>query len=870
MAPASSPTPGTVRFLGNVSVPDPGGLVYDPYNAYVYVSSDTASGYVAALSGTTVVGTVSTSYPNYLAYDAYNHDIYVENGDDEVTVIGGSNDLTILATIDLSTHFLVGTGPVVDPQTGQVYVAGYTEHTSGAEFGATGAIDVLSASSLVETISENNCFSYVGYDGANGVMFVTTSAGTDLVDCTNSVQTLGVVVVLGLQFIEVVSNESGGGGPLVYNPSNGYMYADAAASVQLYGGSKGQALEATVSTGMSTNAEALGFDPANDYVYGDALGASTLFAISGESLLADVSVGSDTGTFAISAVSGTVYVPAYESSVISVVSGLGTTRGVSFASGEAPWTVVSDDETGALYAIGDSNLVGVLTGAPLVAAPTAGNAPKFGVYDSLNEYTYMPDTAGASVAVFYEQSELTTIPVGTDPHSAAYDPENGYVYVVNTGSNSVSVIVGTSVLATVPVGSSPAFAVYDPGNEEMYILNNGGSSVTVLGGNGGSTVLTTIPVGANPFEGVYVPGGQGSEGDLYVSDFGASEVSVIASSSNTVVATVGSGSGSTPAFLTYDPGNGFVYVANQASSTWVTVINTATNLATSVAGGSAPHDVAYDPNNGYVYVPDWGGGVTLLSGTTDLGTIQVGVGSEPLLAAFDPQNGYVYVSNSASNSVSVLNGAFVGATVWTGASPALPVYVSLSGYMLVPVSGAVDVIGYVPIQALWGGLEIDAAWAGPGPLTGDPNPCWSPSWGDTPGGSITTNLQASAEVVEFPGGGSEFITSPTTTAASSASYPVITGCSIATSQGPITAAIPGSCAAGAGPSDYFSSSATFTLNALPPLNVWSASIMIGVAVEICSNGEIYGAWGISETTNWNWQELVVDFLTHLAPELLEG
>jgi YVTN family beta-propeller protein len=72
----------------------------------------------------------------------------------------------------------------------------------------------------------------------------------------------------------------------------------------------------------------------------------------------------------------------------------------------------------------------------------------------------------------------------------------------------------------------------------------------------------------------------------------------------------------------------------------------------------------------------------------------IAVGAEPAYAAYDWFNGYVYVSNEGSNTVSVINGTTVIATIDVGTSPTLPVEGSRNGgedLVYVPDSGSANV-----------------------------------------------------------------------------------------------------------------------------------------------------------------------------------
>ena len=105
--------------------------------------------------------------------------------------------------------------------------------------------------------------------------------------------------------------------------------------------------------------------------------------------------------------------------------------------------------------------------------------------------------------------------------------------------------------------------------------------------------------------------------------------------------------------------------------------------------GSNPEGIAYDPSNGYIYVADHGSDtVSVINGTTVIATIPVGPVSGPTGVAYDPSNGYIYVTNWGSNTVSVINGTTVIATIPVGSWPAGVAYDPSNGYIYVTNTGS--------------------------------------------------------------------------------------------------------------------------------------------------------------------------------------
>ena len=194
-----------------------------------------------------------------------------------------------------------------------------------------------------------------------------------------------------------------------------------------------------------------------------------------------------------------------------------------------------------------------------------------------------------------------------------------------------------------------------------------------------ASISTSIPLGAYPFYASYNPG----NGYVYVANDASNSTSILAGT--TVVATVPVGD--SPGYAVYDSANGYEYIINEGyySPTGSVSILNNTTLVQTVPVGVEPFGAAYDAANGYVYVPNYGSNnVTVLSGSQQLGTVSVG--QYPSFAAYDPANSYVYVPNEGTgtnSSVSVLSGTSVVGTIPVGIYPVFALYDPADGYVYV-------------------------------------------------------------------------------------------------------------------------------------------------------------------------------------------
>jgi len=134
-----------------------------------------------------------------------------------------------------------------------------------------------------------------------------------------------------------------------------------------------------------------------------------------------------------------------------------------------------------------------------------------------------------------------------------------------------------------------------------------------------------------------------------------------------------------------------------------------------VAGG--PSVAAFDAGNGYVYEANsLGNSVSILNGislvaTVPVATLNASVG-DPVNVTYDPSNGFVYVVDrynfeSPGGAVSVFAGTSIVATVPVGLRPATATYDASNGYVYVTNSAdasvsvlhGVTVVGTIPVGA---------------------------------------------------------------------------------------------------------------------------------------------------------------------------
>lgn len=234
-----------------------------------------------------------------------------------------------------------------------------------------------------------------------------------------------------------------------------------------------------------------------------------------------------------------------------------------------------------------------------------------------------------------------------------------------------------SVIATVNVGDSPSAIGVNPVSHRVYVTNYWGGTVSVLDGTTNSNVATvgsggfTVPLAV-------VVDSLASPAKAFVGNWWTGTVEVIDESSTVVTQTLLSGAahGGGPRALVLDgstnPRKLFGAIHGRGElAVWNA--ETGARLAT-VTVGSAPRALALYPGSGVhrrVYVVNRGDDtVSVVNASTYgvVGTVATGAGVKAV--AVDPDTGNAYVTAEYANTVTVIDeDANVLATVNVGSTP---------------------------------------------------------------------------------------------------------------------------------------------------------------------------------------------------------
>jgi YVTN family beta-propeller protein len=258
----------------------------------------------------------------------------------------------------------------------------------------------------------------------------------------------------------------------------------------------------------------------------------------------------------------------------------------------------------------------------------------------------------------------------------------------NQGSDGQSGMVRILAVAALAMilGGAPSRA------QNAYVTNfNNADTVSVVA-TASNTVTATITVGSEPYGVAATPDGT----KVYVANNGSGTVSAIATASNTMTGSpiiVGNG----PTGVAMTPDSSEAYVTNLGSDS-VSVIATATNTVTAtIPVSTSPFGLAVTPDGSKVYVANNGSNtVSVIATATNAVTATITVGNGPTGVAVTPDGSKVYVTNQGSDSVSVIATATntVIATISVGSLP-YGVVVTPDGsqvYVANPHSNTVSVI----------------------------------------------------------------------------------------------------------------------------------------------------------------------------------
>lgn len=628
LAPAASASPFSVlttlsllndsRFAGNALLPnglDPTSATYDSLDLRLYVTVAGPPAGVLALTPTdpsslrfVALHLPPDGTPGGATYDAADHRLFVTDGPaDSVSVLNAT-----AGTLETTVYLGAGTDPVAaafDRTDDRLWVAD----------NGTGALQYLNASSLAlgKNVSVGTGPDAVAYDPRLALAIVA-AGGSD------------VVTLVDAGSARVVGTETVGRGPdgVAYDPETSRV---------------------VVANRLSDNVSVL----------------------NGSDLVPVGSVGAGTGPGAlVVSATGTVYVPNPLESNVTVFDDLDLAPFASLPTGGDPvggaWDpylgqiFIVDARTDDLAEIHDAS-ASVVGRIPLGAVPEQlALVPDYPAPDE--DAFAVADGPGENLSLFAADnaSWVGSLSLGGLAEGLAYrDPTElwGASRSVGGGSGNLSTFAtanGTELTRAL-LGAAPGPLAYDPATERVFVTEPLARAVAVFNGSSGSLVtivqLGSAANGTGPS--AYDVAIDPVTDDAFVSSGPANaSVSVLNGSSGAVEATLATPAG--PEGMSYAP-NGDLYLADALAGEITVVDARSEQLLENVSVGGDPTDVAFDAFNGVLYVAQPAEGELQAVAPTNLSVLTtIPVGTAPTLLAWEPGNGELLVADPVQGSVALV------------------------------------------------------------------------------------------------------------------------------------------------------------------------------------------------------------------------
>jgi YVTN family beta-propeller protein len=259
----------------------------------------------------------------------------------------------------------------------------------------------------------------------------------------------------------------------------------------------------------------------------------------------------------------------------------------------------------------------------------------------LNNRVYVTNRGSNSVSVIdgSTNSLLYNISVEKSPVGIAVNPTASWIYVTNLDSRSISVIDGisNSVDETIRLGgeSIPYGIAVNPLTNRIYVTDIGTNSIHVIDGQT-NKLISNVPVGMKP-AGIAV---NARSNALYVTNYDSDDMSIIDGSTNQLVKNIPV-DGDKPIGVSFNPISNKVLVSNIGSET-VSVLN-----ISDIDNAKVLKNINVNPSTTPIYDEK----NTLLDIPANL--------EFPLITSFvtfDSTDNLAYLTNTASNTISVIDG----------------------------------------------------------------------------------------------------------------------------------------------------------------------------------------------------------------------
>lgn len=240
---------------------------------------------------------------------------------------------------------------------------------------------------------------------------------------------------------------------------------------------------------------------------------------------------------------------------------------------------------------------------------------------------------------------------GSYPVGITINPFTGKIYVANQYSNTVSVFDAKTdkLVKTIPTGIFPYSIDSNQYNNRIYVTNRGSNDITVIDGATDS-VIDNITVGKSPVQASV----DQSSNMVYVSNIDSNSISVIDGITNEVTKTINGINA--PYGISVNPLTSKIYVTNIGNSTVTVIDEDTSGFIKNIKVDNAPVGIDINEKKNMIYVTNYASNtVSIINGTTDKVEKTVTVGNAPVGIKINPVSEKIYISSIGSNTVSVIN-----------------------------------------------------------------------------------------------------------------------------------------------------------------------------------------------------------------------
>ncbi len=250
-----------------------------------------------------------------------------------------------------------------------------------------------------------------------------------------------------------------------------------------------------------------------------------------------------------------------------------------------------------------------------------------------------------------ERKFISGFSTGSYPVGITFNPFTNKIYVANQYSNTVSVFDAKTdkLIKTIPTGIFPYSVDTNQFNNRIYVTNRGSEDITVIDGSTDS-VIDNITVGRSPVQVSVDP----SSSWVYVTNIDSNSISVIDGITNEVIRTINGINA--PYGIAVNPLSNKIYVSNIANSTLTVINEDNNSFIKNINVQRAPAGIDINEKKNLIYVSNYGSdSISIINGSDDTVISNLPVGKSPVGLKVNPILGKLYVSNIASNSVSIIN-----------------------------------------------------------------------------------------------------------------------------------------------------------------------------------------------------------------------